>query len=155
VTTIVWDGRTLAADRCRSNTNTRELARKLFDCGEYVYGAVGDMHDAPAVVRWLKAGAKWEERPVLDEGGTKGIVVRVRDGALFIAGGKPVTLAEQPRGPTATGSGMDFALAAMRCGKDARAAIAVAAYFDAFTGKGVDAVDVRKARKKKRRGWRR
>ena len=154
MTTIVWDGKTLAADRCRSNTNTVELARKLFDCGEYVYGAVGDMHDAPSVVRWLRAGAKWEERPVLDEGGTKGIVVRVRDGALFIAGGKTVTLAEQPRGPTAAGSGMDFALAAMYCGKDARGAIAVATHFDAFTGKGVDAIDVAKLGKARRAGRR-
>lgn len=57
MTTIVWDGRTLAADRCRTNGNTKEPAKKLFRCGGYVFGAVGSMYDAPAVARWLESDA--------------------------------------------------------------------------------------------------
>jgi 20S proteasome alpha/beta subunit len=67
MTTIAWDGKTLAADRQRTNGNTCQLARKLFDCGEYVWAATGMMGDMPAVRRWLEAGAKWEERPESDD----------------------------------------------------------------------------------------
>jgi hypothetical protein len=143
MTTIAWDGRTLAADRARTNGNTSELACKLFDCGEYVYGAVGSMFDAPLIEKWLRDGAKWEQRPHLDgEVHGCGIVVRKSDRALYLVGGKPTTLAFIPPGPTAAGSGQDFALAAMACGKTAREAVEIAARFDFGTGYGCDAFDV-------------
>lgn len=38
----------------------------------------------------------------------------------------------------ATGSGRDYALAAMHCGKSAKEAVEIAAFFDINTGKGID-----------------
>jgi len=142
MTTIAWDGRTLAADRQRTHGDSRQPVCKLHDCGEYVYASCGDRPDGVAVARWLSAGADWDKRPTLDEGGCCGIAVRKADGAVFVVEGKTVTLCPVPPGPTATGSGKDYALAAMACGKDARGAVEIASRFDVFTGLGVDAVDV-------------
>jgi hypothetical protein len=143
MTTIAWDGRTLATDRARTNGNTSELACKLFDCGDYVFAAVGSMFDAPVIERWLRMGAKWDERPSLDgEVNGCGIVIRKADRAVFMVGGKPTTLAAVPPGPTAAGSGQDFALAAMACGKTARGAIGIASRYDYGTGYGCDAIDL-------------
>jgi hypothetical protein len=45
------------------------------------------------------------------------------------------------RPPCAIGSGMDFALAAMACGKTAAEAVEIAARFDPNTGGRVDVID--------------
>ena len=153
MTTIAWDGKILAADRQRTNGNTCQLARKLFICGDFVYGATGMMADIPVIRRWLEGGAKFEERPECDdsEGGDAGLVIRKVDLALFLLQGKRrYALIDLPGGPIATGSGVDFALAAMACGKGAREAVEVASLFDAGTGRGVDYVVLSPMREQRR-----
>jgi hypothetical protein len=148
MTTIAWDGRTLAADQQRTNGNTCQRARKLFDCGDYAFAATGMMSEIPAICRWLEAGAPWNDRPECDgdDGGDAGLVVRKSDCALFLLQGKKTfSLIELPPGSAAAGSGVDFALAAMACGKDARGAVEIAILFDAGSGLGVDSVVVRAA----------
>ena len=138
MTTIAWDGRTLAADRARVNgRGTVQACLKIFDCGAYVYGGTGDFVDLTVICRWLRAGAKWKDRPAVTEG-NGGLVVRKKDGVLFILDGNPATLCEVPRGFTAAGSGSPYALAAMECGRTARQAVEVAMKFDDGTALGVD-----------------
>jgi ATP-dependent protease HslVU (ClpYQ) peptidase subunit len=43
---------------------------------------------------------------------------------------------------TATGSGRDYALAAMHCGKTAREAVEIACLFETGCGNGVDELEV-------------
>lgn len=148
MTTIAWDGRMLAADRCRvSTTGMKQSVVKVIDAGEYVFAVCGDLVDKPTVARWLIAGAKWEERPELDRDVCAGIAVRKKDAAVFLVEGKRPTLNELPPGPTAVGSGSPYAVAAMACGKNAREAVEIATMFDESTGLGVNFVEFGEASK--------
>lgn len=144
MTTLVWDGRTLAADRCRvSGRGSRQTCTKLVDAGDYVLAICGDLGALPIMQRWLAAGAHWDVRPEMEDNESRGLAVRKADGALFLVQGKRLVLVELPAGDqTAMGSGAPYALAAMACGKDARRAVEIAAMFDDGTGLGVDAYDV-------------
>lgn len=122
----------------------RQETRKLFDCGDYVYGGTGDLADTVIIAQWLRDGAVWEDRPELDdvENGCCGIVVRKADACLFILNGNRPVLCEMPPQRTAVGSGSTYAVAAMVCGRTAIEAVEVAAQFDDATGLGRDWVDV-------------
>lgn len=144
MTTIAWDGRTLAADRCRVNgRGTKQTIAKLYDCGAYVYGGCGDLVDLVVVSRWLKRGARWRDRPCVD-GDNGGLAIRKKDGELFLINGNPATLCALPPGPTAQGSGAPYAIAAMACGKTAGGAVSIAMLFDDGTGLGIDSIVVSK-----------
>lgn len=141
MTTIAWDGMTLAADRCRVNgRGTRQQIRKLYELEEWVFGLCGDVSDFATVRHWLAGGAKWDERPELNEpqDPSTALVVRKLDGALFLLQGKRACLVELPLGPCAIGSGAPYALTAMRLGKGASEAVEIASQFDDGTGFGVD-----------------
>jgi hypothetical protein len=147
MTTCVWDGFTLAADTLRvDGRGTKQPIRKIYDCGLFVYAGTGVLAELPVIARWLTAGAKWEERPVLGEDGGSGIVIakpsRGLKAVAFLVQGITATLVELPEGPCVAGSGGAYALAAMHCGKDARGAVEVADLFDDGTGLGVDWVDI-------------
>lgn len=142
MTTIAWDGRTLAVDRCRLNgRGTRQEICKMRHAGGYVFAIAGDLADLPVIERWLRRGARFDERPEMvdQQNPTCGIAVRKRDRRLFWIEGSRSMIVELPPGPTAAGSGAPYALAAMHCGRDACAAVAVAARFDDGTGFGWDA----------------
>ena len=140
MTTVAWDGRTLAADRQVTYGNTRAAGRKLFDCAEYIYAASGTAFEAELIARWLRDGARPSSRVRLedDEGHRCGIVVQKADGRAFVAQGRTVVLVGHREAPLACGSGCDFALAAMAMGKSAVQAVRFAERFDIYTGLGVD-----------------
>jgi ATP-dependent protease HslVU (ClpYQ) peptidase subunit len=150
VTTVAWDGRTIAADRLASYGNARRKVRKLFDCGEYVYGCSGDFSEAHPIAEWLTGGAKSSERPVFDEEKVFGIAVRKADAKAFVVEGKRVSLTEILDDQFATGCGRDFARSAMAFGRTAPQAVAFASRFDVFTGLGVDSVRIRPTTKGKK-----
>jgi ATP-dependent protease HslVU (ClpYQ) peptidase subunit len=91
------------------------------------------------VFQWRKAGSPASSKPELkDDDGFHALIVR-RDAVLFL-GGRMVPIAMNA--PIAIGSGRDFALAAMKCGKGAVKAVEIAAELDTATGGGVDWVKV-------------
>lgn len=140
MTTIAWDGKTLAADRCRvSGRGMKQPIQKLRVCGRFVFGGTGDLADLEAVARWLRAGARWRDRPKVDGDQSGGLVVDSKTLKLYLLQGDPATLCELPIGPASVGSGSPYAAAAMACGKDACAAVVVAAKFDDGTDFGWDA----------------
>lgn len=153
MTTIAWDGLTLAADRCRLNgRDTRQEICKLWMAGEFVFAIAGDLCDGPVIREWLLHGARWKDRPEMvdQQNPTVGLAVRRRDGAIFLIEGRRSMLVELPGGPTANGSGATYALAAMACGKSAVEAVEIAARFDAGTGFGVDSWTYGRAKKRRR-----
>lgn len=147
MTTIAWDGTTLAADRQATYSTTKHKVRKIFDCGEWFYACSGDFPEAHRVVEWLTAGAKASDRIVQEEAGCCGIAVRKRDARAFVVQGKTVVLTETREAFFSTGSGHEYARAAMALGKNAAQAVAFASKFDTYTGMGVDSVKVKLSRK--------
>jgi hypothetical protein len=155
MTTIAWDGSTLAADSCCvSGRGMRQRISKLFECGRYIYGGTGDIADLEAVKRWLRAGAKWADRPKVDPNGNGGIVVDRKTRKVYLLNGDPATLCEIPGEPTAVGSGSLYAVAAMACGRSARGAVEIAMLFDDGTGFEVVGFDLGRGigRKRKEKG---
>lgn len=71
MSTIIWDGRTLAADKGAWSGDIIRTATKIFRIAdpageEYLVGFVGDEAYATKILAWLKSG-KAEDRPVPSE----------------------------------------------------------------------------------------
>ena len=134
MTTVVWVGKTLAADRRMAGYMA---TCKIFPIeGGHLAGA-GTMDQLIEVAAWLQAG---DDKPKLpDEAESESLVVRGGE-AFWLTW--PYLREVKVREPfAALGSGADFALGAMAMGADARAAVRVASQFDPHTGGGGDAVD--------------
>lgn len=140
MTTIAWDGKTLAADTRGLNGNLPRKVRKLYDCGAYVFGGVGILSDVIECAAWLRKGAPDDARQTFDDADIQGLAVKVDTGeAFYIAGKRPVfQLIEEKF--ASCGSGRDFALAAMALGKTSREAVELAMRFDVATGGEVEEI---------------
>lgn len=133
MTTIAWDGKTLAADRLLCDGSMTSIGRKIFklDDGRF-YAFSGQIQVGYAVMNWLN---NKRDKPTVKEDSFAAFVVGT-DGALSMLEDQ---LIECPCAtPYAIGGGRDFAMAAMFLGKTAQEAILVAAHFSATTGGGVD-----------------
>lgn len=137
MTTVVWDGRTLAADRRMAGHMS---TCKIFPIdGGYLAGA-GLMDHLVEVAAWLQEGGDKPRLPEDSEPESEFLVVRGRE-AFWLSW--PYLREVRIREPfAALGSGSEYALGALAMGADARAAVEVAAQFDPHTGGGVDAVDI-------------
>lgn len=142
MTTVAWDGKTIAADRQATGGGglRRELA-KLYRSRLYIFGGVGQLDDVMSIAEWFRLhDANSEKAPTLSEGGTNGIAVDTRSGKAFIVEGAKPRLSPILESFHASGSGRDFAISAMAFGKNAREAVLFASRFDVFTGGKVDVV---------------
>ena len=140
MTTIAWDGKTLAGDKQTTHDGTPTPTRKVFrfmrrDDGQLVLcGCAGDTSDCQAYVRWARGITKKE--PAFSD-----LLVMLIDrrGRVWCATEKMNWYRVGAR-QWAIGSGADYALAAMMCGKSAREAVRIASRLDTSTGLGVDVV---------------
>lgn len=129
MTTIAWDGKTLAGDRQHSMFN--DCAPKVFRLENGgLFGACGEAQDSVAVREWLEGG----EKPKVGDGFH---AILIKNGDLYVIENKLV-LMKPTRRFFAVGSGRDFAMAAMLLGKTAKEAIAIAAQLDVDTGEKID-----------------
>jgi hypothetical protein len=133
VTTITYDGKTLAADRqCCSSFKRR--ARKLWKLPDgRLFGGAGVFEEVLAVRAWL------------EEGGAKPEGLNDFAGILVDPNGTAYRLEERLIPDRilerchAVGSGSPFAITAMMAFRStAREAVLIAARFDPRTGGGVD-----------------
>jgi hypothetical protein len=151
MTTIAWDGTTLAVDRQGTQANYKREVGKLYEFGVWVYATGACAADVAPLCQWLagwqptsssfdEVDARLERcRETLEEGGVHGVVVHVPSGTVWTIQGKTgVTLVRVLEGLVGHGSGGDYALGAMAAGKTAREAVEIAMRFDAFTGFGID-----------------
>lgn len=136
MTTIAWDGRSLASDKRANVGGTRLTVTKIRrGLKGNLVGVSGTFAMSNDLFRWLCTGGA---RPVgqgdhsdwcpVMEITAKGEVLRHERWGSFRV--------EDPF--YAIGSGADFALAAMSLGADAAQAVEIAARFDTSTGDGVD-----------------
>lgn len=146
MTTIAWDGTTLAGDRQRDIRRTPVAATKIFKLDAPIqvsnleraqmFGCAGDSAEAVAFRAWVETGAVGR----LD---VKDIDVVAIDavGRCWFAGASMIFI-PIPLPFWGIGSGADYAMGAMARGATAREAVKIASDFDIGSGMGVDEVTI-------------
>lgn len=145
---IAWDGKMIAADKqatCAGlRTTVTKLRRVQAEPGQFGYGEVmavaGDQDSGLMVMLWYEQGADPAKWPACqsDKDAWCRLLVASADGARIFER-QPMSLKiEDPF--YAHGSGRDYAMAAMACGKSAEEAVLIASRFDNGCGMGVDVV---------------
>ena len=140
MTTIAWDGKTLAADRRQTlGSNEPQTTTKIAAYGDYFMGASGGTAAAKAMLDWAIRGCRAGEFPTGQSGDdwarTVVINTKTRNVHIYERVSIPIQISTRFY---ATGSGCEYALGAMAAGADARQAVLIAARFDMYTGDGVD-----------------
>lgn len=140
MTTICWDGTTLAADRRLSGAFISTSAAKIVRTPDRrLIGCAGGATQCRAMVEWLlKPKRTLDTMPdfQLEEDTCVDAIEVMTDGTIRVYEQGGWFVIEDSR--YAIGSGSKFAMAAMYCGKSADDAVRVAAQFDPITGGGVD-----------------
>lgn len=137
MTTIAWDGKTIATDTQATSTyidqNTYD---KIFTtkAGEIV-ACAGACSDIAAFRLWLENGDDDKDFPE----GIKELHALLVDTSDASSGVSAYYYDNRPerfpvKAPCAVGSGQDFAMGALLMGASARQAVAVAIKLDPFTG---------------------
>lgn len=144
MTVIVWDGKTLAADReagtqyikCTRTTKIQRLADGR------LMGLAGDAALARELAEWVKAGAEPSAFPAECRPGransARAMVITVSGQVLvYEAGPYPIHFGD---GKHAIGAGTDAAFAVMALGHDAETAVRIASEVCNGCGGGCDAL---------------
>lgn len=144
MTTIAWDGKTLAGDRPGDYQGTRVRVRKVYKVrikngpitGEALIGGAGD---GALIAHWRGWLLGEQEKPVWTrEASFTGIIVDRRCRVWQVEWNLiPMRRIQKQY---AIGSGRGEAMAAMVCGATARLAVGIAARLECNTGMGVDTV---------------
>jgi ATP-dependent protease HslVU (ClpYQ) peptidase subunit len=134
MTTIAWDGRTLAGDgrRTADDVIVTDTAIKVHRVGNALVGYAGVCSLQAKFLEWVEKGGDW---PFGKDPDFTGLVIRNGKAVMYLDENPD----ECPT-PWAIGSGRHAALAAMRAGADAAKAVEIAKTMDVFTGGTVTAV---------------
>ena len=136
---VAWDGERLAADKRASLGWLTRTTTKVFRAGDSLAAYVGEADAGEEVLAWFIAGHDPGTFPESQRDrsiGSSLLVIRC-DGEIWIYERTPYPIKFPPQN-FAVGSGRDFALAAMHCGRTAVEAVEVACVFDSGCGNGVD-----------------
>ena len=153
MTTITYKDGVMAADTQATMGDEKAYgAVKLFYTEKFLIGLSGNFSNVLPFQSWLKdteqavssAGVLhqfWDSIPAFGDGFTAILVDT--GGRIWNCGSTfpPVTL---HRIYDAIGSGSDFAMAAMECGKSATDAVRIASKFDIYTGGSVISMKARR-----------
>lgn len=134
MTTIATDGKSMAGDGQETHSNgtitalNMQKVRRLPDGS--IIGICGDVVDALQFVKWLSDGGVKPKfaRPF------EALVISKRDDNALFYYYTPNLFPIPTEAPVAIGHGMQFALAAMDCGRSPMEAVKVAIGRDAWTG---------------------
>lgn len=137
MTTVAWDGQTLAADVQLSVDGTPAETRKMWPAsGGGFYAGAGDLENILLAVEWLNAPNRAAiPKPVIDRANSIALLHVYAHGSELICNEYGVALIPiRIHSPFyAIGSGRASALAAMHCKRDAVSAVQIAAKFDIWT----------------------
>ena len=140
MTTIAYDGITLATDSLITSGSLKfGYCEKIFKLkkGRYL-ACAGSLEILPLVVAWFNGGP---EVDLVDTDKITGIVVNGDGSAMDISNELRVFPACIP---WSGGTGEEIAMTAMRCGKNAAEAVAMACELDINSGGDVQSVKIRK-----------
>jgi ATP-dependent protease HslVU (ClpYQ) peptidase subunit len=141
---VVWDGKTLAADRQATNAGLRRTISKMKRLSDgTVLAWVGSQDTGLAMARWYEAGHDFECYPAgqRDKEDWSSLIAVLPDRRILVFE-KWEAAIEILDEQMAWGSGRDFALGAMAMGANARRAVEIASQFSIDCGCGVEAFDV-------------
>lgn len=140
MTVIAWDGKTLAADRRCTSGGLPRTTCKIRRINGQLVGASGDAADAARLMWWIEKGCDASTYPLNERDPSAIALVIMPDGRKFMFEG-PIPI-EFHDPVIAVGSGRDYAMAAMHCGKTAREAVEIACLFDVNCGNGIDDLEL-------------
>lgn len=142
MTTIAWDGKTLAADKQATFSDRAHSVTKIHRGKGRLYGFSGTCELKNAWINWHQRGADPDKCPKIPDGLSVTLIVITQDGAitLYCDSGNGSTFDKGQ--PFAIGSGQDYAMAAMVSGANARQAVLLASELDLFSGLGVDSLEL-------------
>lgn len=149
MTTICWDGKTMAADRQSTTSGMRHQSpRAKIHQGTYhgmpaLFAGAGTVVYSAAVLEWLLLGMPDERKPEMPGNPDSFTVfVATEEGVfLYVDSLRPVPLGQIK---WAIGSGGEYAFGAMAVGANAKKAVEIACAFDVNSGMGVDVLTLRK-----------
>lgn len=137
MTTIIWDGKTLVGDKQATYGTTAVLVTKVFKvCRNkqtFLFGCSGDSDQCKAYSDWAHALCDKPEFTDLQ------IICINQQKEIFVTNQR-LLWSKINKPYWAIGSGCDYAIAAMACGKTAEVAMAIATSLDIYTGLGFDKV---------------
>lgn len=143
MTTIAWDGHSLAADKQSTSYGMPRTVTKIHRIKGELFAMSGGGIHCQALIAWFKGERKASDWPKQPDDEDCGNIVQVTKNGIFIwsgsAGPTPEPLEDKFM---AFGSGRDFAMAAMHLGKSAREAIEIASLYDINTGMGIDVLEL-------------
>jgi hypothetical protein len=134
VTTIAWDGHTLVADRQLTTSGVRYETTKAHRLNDgSLFASCGALENNVAVKLWLNGEA---DKPTIEKDDDFDGVLIKPDGTAWMLNKRLHLVAIESK-YFATGSGRDFALAAMVMGRSARDAVLLACTLDIWSGMGL------------------
>lgn len=143
MTTICWDGKTLAADKRFVNNGLPRTGTKIFRAGDVLVGCAGTASHAVAMVDWVRGGRDKADFPIKHgDDYTHTLVIEAdRSISVYERYPNPIRFEEKIY---ALGSGRDFAMACLHMGKTAEESIAfiIARELDTDTGNGIDVLEL-------------
>lgn len=151
MTTIAFDGKTLAADRQMNTGGMPHLAARSKICrGTWhgmpaLFAQAGTYVFSSAVVAWLVAGMPEDDKPDMPGKEDSFAVLVVTEAGIYvyIDSLRPVPLGNIK---WAMGSGSDFAFGAMDAGKCAKTAVEIACARDVMSGMGIDTLTLKEGK---------
>jgi hypothetical protein len=127
-------------------TKVHEFYQPLLWPKKFYVGMCGNVDEFPDILQFLYDPAAMKKAPK-GNGGECVVLTEDRKIFTFKSPSKWIHV-EQPF--YAVGTGMNYAMSAMECGKTAIEAVKVASKFDLYTGMGVTHFDVEKPEKVKK-----
>jgi ATP-dependent HslUV protease subunit HslV len=144
MTTIAFDGTTLAADRCAWSSGNRYRVRKVYkvrapDGRLFLVAFCGQANYCMAVLDWMRGGPRPGEYPNKD--GTYTIAVVIDEQRrIWRMESDYLTYTQVLEKVHACGAGQDFAIGALEAGATAAEAIRITMKRSDLAGLGVDTV---------------
>lgn len=136
MTTICFDGVTIASDSRSTGNYIEDKTQKLFKQGNRIYGFCGRVTSAYVFLQWSNDRTK--EKPRLDDDFE---VIEIEKGNAYYY---DKNLVKTPSTiPCAIGSGCHLAMAAILSGKNAKEAVEIAKRLDENTGGRVQTIKVK------------
>ena len=149
MTTVAYDGRSMAADKQMNTGNMKhphagsKIQRGTYRGEPALYGGSGTTVFLSAVIDWLIAGESAEHKPDLPgPDDTFTVVVATAAGVFeYIDSLRPIFLGDIP---WAIGSGAEYAFGAMDAGACAKRAVEIACGRDCSSGMGIDVLTLKR-----------
>lgn len=152
MTTIAWDGKSISADtQSTSGSTVLSCPTKLIVIREhleiegkkiFLVATAGTSGDERHSLKYIRDGGL-ESGKEMHEQVSSTLLIITTDGYGYVFQKDRDNLLpwlwEQPA-PYAAGSGRDFALAAMHCGKNSHEAVQIASLLDVYTGGKIDTI---------------